>query len=72
MVPTERPGILRKKIRKSSFPVFPSECPVVQKKENQNQQNTEKPNKYKLHRGKECELKSEVTSTKADCHALCD
>lgn len=32
----------------------------------------EKTNKYKLHRGKESESKSEVTGIKAECHTLHD
>jgi len=32
----------------------------------------EKPNTHKIHRGKESESKSEVTSIKAECHTLHD
>lgn len=50
------------KIRNFSFPEFLSEWPVFKK--------MGKPNKYKLHGGKESEPKSEVTTKKAECHTL--
>lgn len=55
--------------RNNSFPVFLSECPVIQ---NKTKTNPKQKNQTNTNYTEEKNLKSEVTSTKADCHALHD
>lgn len=56
---------IKNKTRKFCSPVFPSECPVLQKKKKKRK--ITKNSKYKQHTGKDSE--SETASTKAECHA---